>query len=285
MAKRFDDSLYLLSKGVEPDDPRIMTNARLNRDTCDKRQLRTPCVNVVALKGWCQQADAAVSRKDTDKAKKLHETIRKKAKSIEQDEDKRRQNWWTAALRRTTPFQQKPSGHGEQPSRLAYRWIKGMAGWQRSSIGTVAADDNIPDAYPGIHPDDINADANPTPVVQQGAILAPRSDQAEVDAIAEGWAQLWKSNEEYQQPDLAGADSERLDPITVDDIKLAASSFPTTTGLGVDNFSPRALLRLPTCLKSWLSCSPPPRTQVNGTSPSRLCSLSSCPRTMGGTDQ
>ena len=34
-------------------------------------------------------------------------------------------------------------------------------------------------------------------------------------------------------------------PITVDDLLRAARSFPITTGLGADNFSPRAVLRLP----------------------------------------
>jgi exonuclease III len=81
MAKRLDDSLHLLSKGNRPDDPRITTNAKLNREMCDKKQLKAPCISTVTLKAWCQQTELALSAGDVDKAKKLHETIQKKPKA------------------------------------------------------------------------------------------------------------------------------------------------------------------------------------------------------------
>ena len=74
--------------------------------------------------------------------------------------------------------------------------------------------------------------------------MAPRSDKAEVDATAKAWASLWQASDEYRMPDFSGADDEVLQPLTAEDLRRAASSFPIETGLGADNVAPRAMLRL-----------------------------------------
>ena len=33
----------------------------------------------------------------------------------------------------------------KMPTRLAYRWVKGLTGWQQSPIGEMAANDEVPD--------------------------------------------------------------------------------------------------------------------------------------------
>ncbi len=73
--------------------------------------------------------------------------------------------------------------------------------------------------------------------------MVPLSDQAAVEQEAEQWAELWKSDDFYMQPDFSDIGPE-LEPATIGAVKAAAMTFPINTGLGADNFSPRAVCRL-----------------------------------------
>ena len=245
MARRLDDSILLMKKGVPAADSRIRTNSANNFKACEKKMLRSPDVNSVGLRSWCVLTDKALHADDLDKAAKLLSTLTKKALKLEEKQSKAVQCKWKQALTQSSGFKRKDSGHGGRLSRLAYRWVKGVAGWSRSTVGPAGDEAAIPSAEPGDHPNQIHV-TNTSDSGSSGAtILAPRSDQAEVDAIAKTWAKLWQTDKQYTLPDFSGADEEALEPLTVDDLLRAAATFPVTTGLGVDNFSPRAVLRLP----------------------------------------
>ena len=70
----------------------------------------------------------------------------------------------------------------------------------------------------------------------------PLADQAAVEMEADKWARLWRADQEYSSPPIEDAD--QLQSLTSWGIKQAAFSFPAGTGLGADNISPRALVRL-----------------------------------------
>ena len=57
------------------------------------------------------------------------------------------------------------------------------------------------------------------------------------------WATLWQSGMHYPAIQIPGH-LEQLQPLTSWAIKEAARTFPIGTGLGADNISPRALVRL-----------------------------------------
>ena len=72
---------------------------------------------------------------------------------------------------------------------------------------------------------------------------APLSDQAEVEAEADSWAELWAEGKEHMCI-VDPTESPPLEPIMPDALLQAALTFPPGTGLGSDNFSPRAICRL-----------------------------------------
>ena len=76
---------------------------------------------------------------------------------------------------------------------------------------------------------------------------APANIQQEVDAEGERWSMEWAEGaheEKWQWPDLGPC----LQPISVQDLKDAAGTFPDQCGLGWDRIHPKALKRLPHAL-------------------------------------
>ena len=67
--------------------------------------------------------------------------------------------------------------------------------------------------------------------------------QADIETEANEWAALW---EEYQEYEVAVrvCDADKPERITAELLAAAARTFPPDTGLGCDNMSPRAILRL-----------------------------------------
>jgi len=133
------------------------------------------------------------------------------------------------------------------PARAAFQWVKGLAGWKKSPIGSEARNDAVPD-------DDGEIDDIPSlEVVDRGlpadiwsparAIDAPLCDQADIELEAEGWASLWKESETYSCQ-CEPLDSEPLALLLPWAVSKSSLSFPAHTGLGADNVSPRAYSRL-----------------------------------------
>jgi len=139
----------------------------------------------------------------------------------------------------------KSNGHGGRLSRLAYRWVKGVAGWSRSTVGPVGTNIAFQRLILAIGQTKFKSPKGYTADTALGRWWHPARTRGEVDAIASTWAQLWQTYREYAPIDFHGIEDERLEPLTVDDLLSAAATFPVNTGLGVDNFSPRAVTRLP----------------------------------------
>ena len=102
----------------------------------------------------------------------------------------------------------------------------------------------MPEADPGQEPfDDDRITRGVTTDDAHEAVSGPLSDQAAVERDAKEWADLWRAGEEYSV--IFGDNIDPLPPLTISDLKNAAMTFPNNTGLGSDNVSPRALMRLP----------------------------------------
>ena len=128
--------------------------------------------------------------------------------------------------------------------KLAYRWVRGAAGWLRDTAGGCSWDEGLPDAEPG----EVSFDDDRIIYDDDGALPpldspGPLSDQAGVDRDAKEWADLWKAGEDYNV--FFGDDIEPMTPLNSQELIDAAVAFPTDTGSRADSISPRALARLP----------------------------------------
>jgi len=134
-----------------------------------------------------------------------------------------------------------------RPSRLAYRWIRGAAGWSKSPIAEHTYNDSIPDCELD---DDVPGHLLAKPSTPQRIWSQKNSickevlaDQADTEREADQWAALWKENDAYSEAcDPMGTPA--LAPLLPWAIKQAAGTFPVGTGLGADNVAPRAYARL-----------------------------------------
>ena len=128
------------------------------------------------------------------------------------------------------------------PKGAAFRWLKGQAGWQPSPQGDPERNEDVlqdPEESPrSLEDDDVLLAAGAHARAQ-----VPLCDQAAVEQEADAWAQLWQEDRQYDgpalPPDLALAGE--LMPMA---LSAAAFTLPIGTGLGADNVSPRAFLRL-----------------------------------------
>ena len=153
---------------------------------------------------------------------------------------------WRTAIGATTS-----SPVGKTPTRLAYRWLKGLAGWAASPKGPETANDAVPSEPDEFDDLQLHQDGGPTPTFMGSSRVqtfsgsnrtTPLCDQAVVDSEANKWAELWREEASYEQLDWSGI--EELPALTPEILRAAAASFPIGTGLGVDHIPPRALLRL-----------------------------------------
>ena len=153
---------------------------------------------------------------------------------------------WRTAIGATADSQKTKA-----PSRLAYRWLKGLTGWSKSPLGPERLNENVPDE-PEEH-DDLEAPhcgqgkpefsgTSSTQIFSGSVRTTPLCDQAAIEVEADQWAELWREKEQYQRLDWGEVES--LPALLPEAIRAAAASFPVGTGLGVDHIPPRALLRL-----------------------------------------
>lgn len=130
------------------------------------------------------------------------------------------------------------------PSRLAFRYVRGIGGWARSPIGNETNAGETPNADEF---DDNAGDPDYDLVAEYcgETCASPLSEQGALDKEAEGWGQNWAVDAPYQQPVFPPHLLDQCQPLTLWAFDRAAASFPARTGLGGDNFAPRAVLRLP----------------------------------------
>ena len=79
------------------------------------------------------------------------------------------------------------------PTKVAYRWVKGINGWRPSQIGAIEANDEVPmeeDCPEGVGCgfDQVVPSSTSRSLQEVGSI--PLCDQAAVDIEAEKWAAL-----------------------------------------------------------------------------------------------
>lgn len=239
MEARLREATLWLSNGATHLDPRIRLHLSRNRRCIDKEALKHADISTTSLTGWCNATEKAIQEANVTKLNQLATVLKKKADAMDKIEATLQQRNWRKAL--TADTRARPPVHGNKLSRIAFRWIKGINGWSRSTVGNASEGDHVPNLPPGSKPIEATPTSRTTPGCNSPA---PRSDQAEVDHTAQQWADLWNAVETYISPNFDGADDETLPPLTVDAIRRAAMSFPTGTGLGADNISPRAFARL-----------------------------------------
>ena len=234
-------SVAHLRHGSVPEVSRLL---EANLRDAAKKDLSEAGVAGATLRAWCGYMENAVRLDDKERVAALANTIIVKAKKLESAEAAARAKSWREALTRQQPGASY-SGHGNRLSRLAFRWVKGVTGWTSGVSDSDGYDGAIPECPPGSKID-IDGDLPvPKPAPGQTDQNGPASDQAQVEATASKWADLWMAGAEYCQPDMSEADGETLQPLTGAHVKLAASSFPAATGVGADAISPRAIARLP----------------------------------------
>ena len=130
------------------------------------------------------------------------------------------------------------------PSRQAYTWSRGGAGWVHSPVGPEWRNDDVTSVGDTEH-DDLEAYIPAANAESQcdGEARAPLHDQAQVEAEADGWAKQWNEGGQYDLV-IDPTSSPQLEPLLPWAIRRAALLFPSDTGVGCDNISPRAFARL-----------------------------------------
>jgi hypothetical protein len=128
------------------------------------------------------------------------------------------------------------------PTKVAYRWIKGNAGWTQNPAGPIVKNDDVPDEddLPIAQQQEGSQCLVPSQSQLDQNLEVPLSDQAAVDKQADEWGTLWQELKEYEAPAF-NIDEAPLQALLPDAICPAAASFPIGTGLGADNISPRNL--------------------------------------------
>ena len=145
------------------------------------------------------------------------------------------------------------------PSKHAYRWIRGLVGWTKSPIGSTALNDAIPSdvanyddcCKPTDHDERLEEERlqdgrlwrPPSSASANGPNDAPLCAQADVEQEACRWATLWDEQALYECP-TQPPQSELLPPIEAHSLLAAAMSFPIGTGTGCEAIAPRAVARL-----------------------------------------
>ena len=205
------------------------------------------------LRKWANSLKAAMLAESPKWCESLAQVASKKAEKIEQAATSKKQSLWREMVGGGTD----QGGKARTPTGLAYRWSKGICGWNSSpTIADIQDATEFleePEEGEELQDDWSNADQF-LKVIKAGNAsgnVAPACDQVAVEKEAAAWSELWRSQNDYSDPFLneeykerARKEADDLPRLSVQDIRLAAKSFPIHTGLGIDNVSPRAFDRL-----------------------------------------
>ena len=244
MAQRVVEIGALMRKGATVEHPQVAAHLLKLTAAMGSGPLKGDAINRAGLEAWCCTLRAVLAAGEVDKALALNNVLVAKALGIERAEGRARSRAWRDALAGVAPTGRQ--SHGRSLSRLAYRWVRGIGGWSRSTVGTEAEEDLVPEGEPGGGPYDDHVEvARAAAPAEAPSPSVPRSDQAEVNATAVVWAELWQTDAPYPDIDFGDVGAESLPALSVAVLREAAASFPVHTGLGADNIAPRALLRLP----------------------------------------
>ena len=192
------------------------------------------------MKSWLNGMSKAVTANSATWAGSLSKNARKRAADIEAKATSARAAKWRDWLGATGLERQGLI----KPGRNAFRWIKGLAGWEPSPVGNESLNDEVPnDEEEDCGLDDLPVECKVHERGGEALLTAPLCDQAAIELEASGWAKLWAENAVYDSGVWNDA-GEALPNLTVEQVREAALSFPADTGVGADNISPRAIARL-----------------------------------------
>ncbi len=190
------------------------------------------------VRRWAASLAEAWARGSARWANSLAHLADTRAKKLETIVASIRASCWRASIGMVCP------NGSARPTKLAYRWIQGTAGWSRSPVGNIACNDDVPNE--GEEDDDLCAQMDGQHLIPSGSqidmLQIPLCDEAAVDREAKEWASLWKESAQYDNPIFHNPPA--LEALMPNAVAIAANSFPIGTGLGVDNIAPRALSRL-----------------------------------------
>ena len=184
---------------------------------------------------WASGLRAAVAKASPAWLASLAKVADMKAMTIENSNSRSRLRGWRIRLGAVTGSTPKAG-----PTKAAYRWVRGLAGWQHSPIGAAELNDAVPDVG-----EDGCVDPEPGVLEVPSGVKAPLADQMVVESHADELAHLWQEGEDYVLPPWPEEQQhQRLEQLLPWAIRTAASTFPIGTGLGADNIAPRAFTRL-----------------------------------------
>ena len=243
LSKKYSEIMNLVHRRRRPEwDWAIIQNLKRNAGKL-VASARKPEDGKELMQAWLDEADAAVNEGDTARLGTLLTVAANFAKEAETETLKRdSEKWkeWAGSGKNTS------SGKAI-PSKQAYQWARCPAGWTQPVLDMASKEDDVPDDN-ALSFDDLPSELAHENGIRAGEqhadVMVPLGPQAEVDVTANTWALLWKEYEEYLVA-ISPDDTSMLDLLTADDIFYAAMSFPMDTGLGADNFAPRAIARLP----------------------------------------
>ena len=235
---------------VDAGSVRVLARHAHKINVADKPIANAPGEETPAMRRWITAFQVAAVAGRTYTIRSLASLAANRAAKIEARVRTARLAGYRKALTATSIPLAVASG---VPSRLAFRYVRGISGWARSPIGPETNDDSTPDAD-GF--DDYASEALVELAASslESATLAPLSEQGALDKEAVGWATNWAVDAPYQQPYFPPHLLGETQPMTLWAFDRAVSSFPTGTGVGADNFAPRAVLRLPEEARRMLIC-------------------------------
>ena len=191
-----------------------------------------------ALNSWACSFKLACAARSTQWVTSLATCARTKAAAIELATLKARKQAWSAAIGAGS----EPNSTG--PTRLAYRWVRGLTGWTKCSVGPAALNDEVIEQQTTQFEDVPNAHQHQSHCHRP---IMPLAEQAEVNKAANDWGNTWGEHKEYRAaPSLVSTGTvDRLPPLSPDNLAAAGRSFPRCTALGSDNILPAVYATLP----------------------------------------
>ena len=199
---------------------------------------------------WAISLTEAVRNASGPWTDSLQKIANAKAVAIEAQVIKAKKESWLVA----SGAKPAVAGRAAVPTKVAYRWTKGVVGWKPPEKGDAKMNEQVltegadqDDGLGGNLFDDVLESEIRQPLADSSIIYnspVPLADQAAVQREADQWAALWNVTDDYDESMVDQLEDEPLELLGSWAIAAAASTFPADTGLGADNIAPRALCRL-----------------------------------------
>ena len=248
LAKRVDETAVLLARPVLHDaHAKVVKSHQVAMTNVTARfpKSQRASLEEQALK-FSVAFDNAVGAQSICWLKSLAALAMKKADAIEQKVAACRRQHWKDIIGVTQAIGIKKS----KPTKAAFHFVRGTEGWTPSPIADTRFEadvprdpDDPPDLPDACDDSFLHNEISAFVPDGNGALIAPLSDQGNVEKQADTWAELWQTSHTYVQPAFR-ITSEFFTDFLPLAILEAAMTFPADTGLGHDNVSPRAFARL-----------------------------------------